>query len=144
MTWRTSYKKFGILKPFHKSRRSKRSSIKWSQAIKGWQPFTSFSVGNSTPQSQHLCTDHHRLEGSWPLRTTANSKWLLSIFLPKSCCIVCTFNNFSANRGCLTFGKQVKEIISTIMSTSYIISHYIIQLCNSHYFNIYNNDFVCN
>jgi len=83
MTWWIDCKKFSVLNPFQKTRRSRRRYIMWSRAIKVWQPLASFSVGNTTLKSQHLYTEHHREEWSRRRRTTANSKWSLRHFPAK-------------------------------------------------------------
>ncbi len=73
-------------------------------------PFASFSVGNTTSRSQHLCTEHHREEGSWPQRTTANSKWLQEI----QSRAVAGFHIYEEMRKYFPIYVQYEEVVSHI------------------------------
>ncbi len=140
LMWPVKFKWFEIPTPSQKTTRSRYKSINWSQASykKGCGHSRSFSVGNTTSKSQHLCRKHHREERIQPWWSRANSKWLLNMFLPNShAAIVCTFQHPQYRQRSQYLLRNKRNRFHNYVNIKHNLLLHFSSMLHVHYFNIY-------
>jgi hypothetical protein len=77
MTRQIKFKRFGVLKPFHKIKGDQEEALLSDRGLHKRSGHSLPSqLATEHQDSQHLSSVHYNEEGSQPLRTTTSNKWV--------------------------------------------------------------------